>query len=109
MSKITIAEYQAFTPKTFILKPDKALEYLITGLAAEAGEVAGVWAKYVREDYNGEECAAKLSKEMGDCFYFLFQLSTQLGLKVEDILLANKLKLEDRLNRGVLQGNGDER
>lgn len=109
MSKITIKEYQDFTPTVFVVKPENALNYLITGLAAEAGEVAGVYAKYLRGDYGGEEVALKLSKEMGDCFYFLFQLANQLGLEVGDILQANEDKLKDRLIRGVLKGNGDDR
>lgn len=106
---ITIKEYQQFTPKTFILNQEVALSYLVTGLVAEAGEVAGVYAKYLRKDYDGVECSKQLTKEMGDCFYFLFQLANQIGVKVEDILEANKTKLEDRLSRNVIQGNGNDR
>lgn len=109
MTKITIQEYQAFTPKTFLLPPEHALAYLFSGLAAEAGEVAGVYAKYVRGDFEGEVLVERASKEMGDTLYFLFQLANQLGLKVEDILLENKNKLEDRLARNVLKGDGDNR
>lgn len=109
MSKITIKEYQEFTPKTFIVSTDKAMDYLISGLAAEAGEVAGVRAKYLRGDYSGEVEADLLCKEIGDCFYFLFQLSNQIGLNVEDILIDNKQKLEDRLRRNVIKGSGDNR
>jgi NTP pyrophosphatase (non-canonical NTP hydrolase) len=107
--EITIKEYQDFTPKTFILNQEVALDYLITGLSAEVGEVAGVYAKYLRKDYDGIKCAELLTKEMGDCFYFLFQLANQIGVKVEDVLTANKIKLEDRLSRNVIQGNGDDR
>jgi NTP pyrophosphatase (non-canonical NTP hydrolase) len=107
--KITIKEYQDFTPSVFMVPQSNALHYLITGFAAEAGEVAGVYAKYLRGDYDGAKCAELFTKEMGDCFYFLFQLSNQIGVKVEDILLEHKFKLEDRMARGVLQGNGDNR
>lgn len=107
--KITIKEYQQFTPKTFIVPPEKALTYLFTGLAAEAGEVAGVYAKYVRKDFDVEVMTERVEKELGDVLYFVFQLANQLGLKVEDILIANKVKLEDRLSRNVLKGDGDNR
>lgn len=106
---ITIKEYQAFTPKTFLVPPENALAYLFSGLAGEAGEVAGAYAKYMRKDFDGEDLVERVEKELGDVLYFVFQLSTQLGLKVEDILSNNKLKLEDRLARNAIKGDGDNR
>lgn len=108
-SKITIEEYQKFTPTTFIVRDRNALPYLFTGLVAEAGEVAGVYAKYLRDDYSGEELAEKVEKELGDVLYFVFQLATQMGMDVGNILARNRAKLEDRRKRNVLQGNGDNR
>lgn len=106
---ITIKEYQEFTPKTFLVPKYNALPYLFAGLAAEAGEVAGNYAKYMREDFDGEELAHRTEKELGDVLYFVFQLATCMGMKVEDILEYNKMKLELRLKKGTLQGDGDNR
>lgn len=109
---ITIRSYQDFTPSTFIV-PDNPVStqdtYLFCGLVAEAGEVAGNYAKYCRGDFNSEELTFRTKKELGDVLYFVFQLATQLGLDVEDILEENKAKLQDRLNRGKIKGDGETR
>ena len=101
--------YQEFTPKTFIVQKENALDYLFNGLAAETCEVCGVYAKFKRLDFNKEVLLERVEKEIGDVFYFLFQLCNELGFDVETILLNNKTKLEDRLNRNVLKGDGDNR
>ena len=109
---ITIKKYQDFTPKTFVV-PDEPVStqdaYLFAGLAAEAGEVAGNFAKYCRGDFGVEELIYRTKKELGDVFYFAFQLATQIGLDVEDILEANKEKLEKRLAENKIKGDGEER
>ena len=50
---MTFNEYQKSASKTAIYPPSKGFEYLATGLAAEAGEVAGLTAKAIRVDYIG--------------------------------------------------------
>ena len=112
MPKITIKEYQEFTPKTFLVPEsyiDSRLSYLFAGLAAEAGEVAGNYAKFCREDFGMEELTVRSWKELGDVLYFTFQLANMLGLDIEDILAANKTKLVDRLARNVIKGDGEVR
>ena len=109
---ITIKRYQDFTPTTFLV-PDNPVStqdaYLFVGLAAEAGEVGGNFAKYCRGDFNEEELIFRTKKELGDVFYFAFQLATQIGLDVEDILEANKEKLEDRMKKNKIEGDGENR
>ena len=39
----------------------------------------------------------------------LIRLASSLGLSLSDILTANAQKLADRKERGVIQGNGDNR
>lgn len=111
-NKITIKEYQNFTPKTFVVPNNLTscrFAYLFAGLAAEAGEVAGNYAKHCRGDFEGDELVERTKKELGDVLYFTFQLANLLGLDVEEILLANKTKLEDRLARNVIKGDGEVR
>lgn len=109
---ITIKEYQDFTPTTFLV-PDNPIStqdtYLFAGLAAEAGEVAGNYAKYCRGDFDVVELVSRTKKELGDVLYFVFQLANQLHLDVEDIILENRNKLQDRLDRQVIKGDGDSR
>ena len=109
VNKITIEEYQAFTPTTFLVPPENALNYLYAGLAAEGGEVAGVWAKYNRKDFDYGELLSRTSKELGDVFYFAFQLANILGLNVSDILTENRAKLQKRLDENKIKGDGDNR
>jgi NTP pyrophosphatase (non-canonical NTP hydrolase) len=106
---ITIKEYQDFTPKTFLVPKQNTLPYLFTGLVAEAGEVAGNYAKYMRGDFDGEELANRTEKELGDVLYFVFQLATCMGMKVEDILEYNRSKLELRLSKNKIMGDGENR
>ena len=85
--------------------------YPALGLAEEAGEVAGKYAKAVR-DCNGvisPERKQEIKKELGDVLWFVAELSTQLGFSLEEVMAANIEKLTSRKERGVLCGSGDNR
>lgn len=85
--------------------------YPALGLAEEAGEVAGKYAKAVR-DCNGvidTERTEAIKKELGDVLWFVAELSTQLGLTLEEVMDANIEKLTSRRSRGVIHGSGDNR
>jgi len=83
-------------------------EYLGLGLAAEAGEVAGVLAKAVR-DNEGVVDYPKLVKELGDVMWFVVLLSSYYGIDPNKMLQANIDKLESRQQRNVIGGSGDDR
>ena len=85
------------------------LEYLIPGLAAEAGEVAGLYAKYVRDETYYTNLRDDMTKEMGDVLWFLAVLADRLDVDLSVIAQANIRKLQDRQKRGVLKGSGNER
>ncbi len=85
--------------------------YPALALAEEAGEVAGKYAKAVR-DCNGNIDAERkdaIKKELGDVMWFVAELSTKLGLTFEEVMAANIEKLTSRKNRGVISGSGDNR
>lgn len=85
--------------------------YPALGLVEEAGEVAGKYAKAVR-DCNGNidgERREAIKKELGDVMWFIAELSTQLGLTLEEIMECNIEKLANRKARGVIKGSGDNR
>lgn len=87
------------------------LVYPAIGLSDEAGEVLGKVKKLFR-DYDGivtEEFLAAMKKECGDVLWYLTQLCTELGLKMDDVAMENLTKLQSRAERGVIQGDGDER
>lgn len=83
--------------------------YPALGLSEEAGEVAGKYAKAVRDcggNIDGERREA-IKKELGDVMWFVAELCTQLDLTLEDVMAANIEKLTSRKNRGVIHGSGD--
>ena len=103
--------------------------YPVLGLAEEAGEVCGKIAKFIRKntgfqpmnmyrddypsimDWNvkNEQFRKGLSKELGDVMWMVAELCTVYGLDLGEVMAENIEKLEDRLNRGVIVGEGDNR
>ena len=83
-------------------------EYLGLGLAAEAGEVASLLAKAVR-DNEGVVDRVNLSKELGDIMWFVVLLCGYYGIDPDNVLQRNIDKLESRQQRNVIGGSGDER
>jgi NTP pyrophosphatase (non-canonical NTP hydrolase) len=107
-----LKDYQSFTPTTFIV-PDNYVSaidsYLFSGLASEAGEVAGNYAKYCRGDFEVDELKKRTTKELGDVMYFVSQIANSFHLDLEDVLINNQVKLQDRLDRNKIKGDGETR
>ena len=85
--------------------------YPVLGLVNEAGEVAGKVKKVFR-DKDGEineETRAALKAELGDVLWYIAQVATELGLSLDEIAEYNISKLYDRLERGKIRGDGDDR
>ena len=85
--------------------------YPTLGLVNEAGEVAGKIKKVFR-DKDGqisEETKSALKAELGDVLWYLAQVSTELGLSLEEVAEYNLQKLYSRLERGKIRGDGDNR
>ncbi len=56
-----------------------------------------------------EEDRAALTLELGDVLWYLAELCTQLGIGLDDVAAANLAKLQGRIERGTLAGDGDNR
>lgn len=102
--------------------------YPALGLAEEAGEVCGKIAKFIRK-HGGTEPTTQvddrvlrqeptpddvqfrkdLAKELGDVLWMVAELCTVYGLFLDGVMIDNIAKLEDRLSRGVIVGEGDDR
>lgn len=78
----------------FAVPKAKCLEYLIPGLAAEAGEVAGVYAKAVRKGIPISR--EKVVDELGDVLWFVQQTALQVGATLEEVAINNIEKLYQR-------------
>lgn len=97
-------EYQKLAGETDLEHP---LNYYFLGLTEEAGEVAGLRKRYLRDEGNTDYDV--LTKELGDVMWYVARLGWRYGLKLDDIANANIAKLQDRKNRGVILGSGDNR
>lgn len=104
--------YQEQSRKTYNDIPtDDPIVYPTLGLVNEAGEFAGKIKKIFR-DKDGVIADADreaLKGELGDVLWYLTQICTNLGLSLEEVAEANLDKLFSRLERGKIQGDGDNR
>ena len=90
---------------------DENYIYPTLGLSGEAGEVAEKIKKILR-DKNGavdDTDREEIKKELGDVLWYLTQLATELEISLEDVAAGNLAKLYDRMERGKLGGDGDNR
>ena len=88
-----------------------AVIYPTLGLVNEAGEVAGKIKKIFR-DKDGEispETREALKGELGDVLWYIAQVCTELDLNMDEVAEYNIEKLYSRLERGKIQGDGDNR
>ncbi len=104
-------DYQIAARKTALYGDAYRVTYPALGLASEAGEVAGKVKKVLRDrngDFGDEQIAA-IKDELGDVLWYVATLAADLGLDMADIAAGNVDKLRSRLERNVIQGDGDQR
>jgi NTP pyrophosphatase (non-canonical NTP hydrolase) len=101
-----LTEYQAKARATAIYKPEHRITYPTLGAVNEAGEVAGKVKKMLRGDGVSLEAIAD---EIGDVLWYLAALAGDIGYDLDTIAKRNLEKLDSRKERGVLQGDGDNR
>lgn len=101
-------EYQQLASK-FAQYPNRGnnLVYTVLGLCGESGEVAEKVKKFIRGD--NVELHTQLFKELGDVLWYLSQCAAELGTNLEFIAALNIQKLQDRLDRDLIKGSGDNR
>lgn len=108
----TFKKYQIESRKTWgVIQTDHPIVYPTLGLTNEAGEVAGKIKKIFR-DRDGvvsAEDREALKYELGDVLWYLTQICLELDLTLEEVAEANIVKLHSRLERGKIQGDGDDR
>jgi NTP pyrophosphatase (non-canonical NTP hydrolase) len=98
-------EYQELAFKT-AMESAKNPAYMVANLTSEAGEVAGKYAKWIRDGVLDE---AGMQKEAGDVLWQIAGLSTVMGWSLADIAIKNLQKLADRQSRLTIGGSGDSR
>jgi NTP pyrophosphatase (non-canonical NTP hydrolase) len=100
-----LSEYQELAFKT-AMESAKNPAYMVANLTSEAGEVAGKYAKWIRDGILDEE---GMQKEAGDVLWQIAGLSTVMGWSLADIASQNLRKLAARQTNNTLMGSGDER
>ena len=74
--------------------------YCAVALNEDAGEVAGFWKKYhFRGNPNGKLFEIDLLYELGDVLFYLTRMANLHGWSVEDVMDANKAKLDAKAKR----------
>jgi NTP pyrophosphatase (non-canonical NTP hydrolase) len=104
---IDFNEYQKQTSEFRL--PTYIPEACVMGLLAECGEVAAVFQKMMRGDYNADQAATKLHAELGDVLWHIGEIANDNGWTLSEIAQANLDKLASRKLRGVILGSGDHR
>jgi len=109
---MTFDEYQQLAKKTALYPVvGKGVVYPALGLAGESGEIMNKIKKIFRDD-NGVLTDARkkeIAKELGDILWYIAQVSTELGISLDDIAVSNIEMLKSRQQRNKLKGDGDNR
>lgn len=88
----------------------EGISYCSLSLCGEAGEVANKVKKVLRGDRPlTEDVRHDLIKELGGAFWYLSMLAMELGYTLEQVAQLNLDTINNRIKRGTLQGNGDNR
>ena len=100
-------EYSLWVEGKIITEGDTRLIENTLGLVGEAGEVAEKIKKMLRD---GTELSSyDLMKELGDVVFYATSLANKVGGSLTEILRINVAKLDDRAERDVIKGSGDNR
>jgi NTP pyrophosphatase (non-canonical NTP hydrolase) len=104
--------YQDVAESTAVY-PDKGdnLYYPALGLAGEAGEVCEKIKKIMRDQrgHFTEDNVEEISKELGDVLWYVAMLAVEFNIALSSVAEDNLAKLQDRMERGVIKGSGDNR
>lgn len=115
-----IVEYAKQCEKTWLRTRHETYEdrisYLLISLTGELGELMNLWKKVLRGDPEARaQWDLNRYQELGDVFWYVTVLAAELlGLEFRPddpdfILGLNVAKLRSRLERGVIEGSGDDR
>lgn len=124
---MTLNDYQKKAMATCMPSCEN-FSYMMLNLVGEVGEFASKVAKAIRKETglmdeanfyyylnqdedepSSSELYAELKAEAGDILWQLSGLCEIMGWKLEDVAQGNLDKLASRKERGVIDGNGDNR
>lgn len=103
---MTLSDYQRAAARTSAAPFPERERLLVQtlGLCGEAGEVADLVKKAT---WHGKPLdGATVADELGDVLWYLADLATALGLRLDDIATGNIAKLQRRYPAGFVVGGG---
>lgn len=98
-------EYQKFARSTAIYPDECKVVYPALGLCGEAGEVAEKVKKNIRDGKSLDG----VGLELGDVLWYISALADDLGVTLEEVAKTNIEKLQSRMERNKIKGDGDNR
>ena len=101
--------YSQFVEDKVFTKGRERLVENTLGLVGESGEVAEKIKKIVRDGKDIKTESHEIAKELGDVLWYVAAVARDINYSLQVIAAMNIQKLESRKERGVLQGNGDNR
>ena len=107
---MTLNDYQLQALTTRVYDPKYDLTYSILGLAGEAGELANIYKKVLRnyDGYLSDYMKGKLIDELGDVLWYVAAVAKDLGTNLDLIAENNLVKLAQRAkNNQLLVHEGD--
>ena len=99
--------YSQFVEDKVFTKGRERLVENTLGLVGEAGEVSEKVKKLFRDKNSLSD--EDVLKELGDVLFYATALANIFGGNLKTIMEMNMKKLDDREQRGVLSGSGDNR
>ena len=108
---MTFNEYQQQALKTAIYPQNYKIVYPSIGLSGETGEVSEKIKKVLRDNngnFSKDKCQ-EIAKELGDCLWYIANLSSDIGYSLDDIAEMNINKIISRQQNNQIHGNGDDR
>lgn len=112
---MNLKEYQTIIEKTAVYPKEVGLMYCALGLNGEAGEVAEVVKKllrdtdYLKTKYISPENREKLIKENSDVLWYITAMCSEIGITLEELMQVNYDKLMKRRETNTIHGSGDNR
>jgi NTP pyrophosphatase (non-canonical NTP hydrolase) len=97
---MTTAEYEKWVESR--CQPYTDANYCVVAINEEAGEIAGWWKKHqLRGNPTGSLTVNDLKGELGDVLFYITRLASHYGWTLDEIMNANRAKIDDRVERGV--------
>ena len=78
-------------------------------MAGEAGEVADKVKKIYRDGRDDARFKGDIARDIGDVLWYCAALADDLGYSLQQIAEMNIYKLQCRMNKGTIIGDGDDR